>query len=182
MKNNKKNIGQNKTNINSEIVYPGTYFDKDQKAILEDFKIVRKAISNKQRPKDILLTQLLQLKFFIEDYIHNYNGDQQAVLNTQETLFFGGFLKEYIQRIEKKNKEFAEEIDVKATELSLIINKRRKPTDKIIYRLEIHSNNLFPAKLWFRVLEKDREIELMRNRDIIERERKHVRKTLAVSY
>ena len=66
--------------------------------------------------------------------------------------------------------------------MSQVINKRRKPTEKLIFRLEIHSNKNFPALMWFRLLEKDRAYELKHNKDIIDSEKKHVKEKLAFSF
>ena len=84
--------------------------------------------------------------------------------------------------MEKKNKEFAEEIDLDATELSQVIHKHRKPTEKLIFRLEIHSNRNFPAVLWYRLMEKDRLYELLHNRNIVNIEKKHVKQKLEFSF
>jgi plasmid maintenance system antidote protein VapI len=156
------------------LVFSGPRDAKDRVAMLAEFRKHRKRISDKQTEKSKLISQLLQLKFLIEDYVKSdtFNKD----------YYFGYFLKEYITRLEKKNNEFAGEIDVKPTELSQIINKHRKPTEKLIFRLEIHSNKNFPAVMWFRVLEKDRAYELKHNKGIIESERKHVKEKLAFSF
>lgn len=160
--------------ISESIVFPGTKDKKERNAILSEFRLLRKKISDKQTEKNKTISQLLQLKFLIEDYI------QASSFN--KNYYFGYFLKEYITRIEKKNKDFAEEIDVNPTELSLIINKHRKPTEKLIFRLEIHSNKNFPALMWFKILEKERAYELLHNRDIIDNEKKHVKQKLEFSF
>ncbi|PZR24971.1 MAG: hypothetical protein DI535_20195 [Citrobacter freundii] len=56
------------------------------------------------------------------------------------------------------------------------LNKRKKKiyiiaTDKLIYRLDIHSNKNFPAALWFRILEKERVYELTHHPEIIDKEK-----------
>lgn len=156
------------------LVFPGPKDPKEREAMLAEFRKHRKKISEKQTEKSKLISHLLQLKFLIEDYLKSdtFNKD----------YYFGYFLKEYINRLEKKNNEFAVEIDVKPTELSQIINKHRKPTEKLIFRLDIHSNKNFPAVMWFRLLEKDRAYELKHNKGIIENERKHVKEKLAFSF
>jgi plasmid maintenance system antidote protein VapI len=176
-----KNTKQSRKEMEVDIVHAGTHFDPDRKAILEDFKTVRKRLAEKQKPKEVLLSKLLQLKFLIEDYIENEKDAKSEWERLGPPQSFGTFLKEYIRRIDKKSKEFAEVIDVNTTELSLIINNHRKPTEKIIYRLEIHSNHFFPSDLWFRILEKDRQVELQQNKGVIEKERKHVREVLPIS-
>jgi plasmid maintenance system antidote protein VapI len=160
--------------IAESLVFPGTKDPKEREALLEKFRKYRKKISDKQSEKSKLISQLLQLKFLIEDYL---KGD-----TFNKEYHFGYFLKEYITRIEKKNNQFADEIDVKPTELSQVINKRRKPTEKLIFRLDIHSNKNFPALMWFKLLEKERAYELKHNKGIIDSEKKYVKEKLAFSF
>ena len=159
--------------IAESIVFPGTKDQKLREAELAEFRKFRKEIANKRAEKNKVIAQMLQLKFLIEDYLKadTFNKD----------YYFGYFLKEYINRLEKKNNQFADEINVNPTELSQIINKHRKPTEKLIFRLEIHSNRNFPAIMWFKLLEKDRAYELIHNKGIIDGEKKHVKKGLAFS-
>lgn len=148
--------------------------DKEQHAhALDDFKIVRARLSSRQSEKSKQKTKLLQLKFMMEDYLASREFNKE--------YYFGYFLKEYIVRLEVKNKEFANDIMVNPAELSQVIKRRRKPTEKLIYRLHIHSNKNFPATIWFALLEKDRNFELYYNRTIIDSEEKHVKRKLAFS-
>ncbi|HWK05823.1 MAG TPA: hypothetical protein VNS58_19415 [Puia sp.] len=159
--------------IAESFVFPGPQAPKDREALLEAFRKHRKKVSDKQSERTKLISQLLQLKFLIEDYIKTdkFNKDYS----------FGYFLKEYITRLEKKNNQFAAEINVDPAELSQVINKHRRPTEKLIFRLEIHSNRNFPALMWFKVLEKDRAYELKHNREIIDSEKKNVKEKLEFS-
>lgn len=153
------------------MVFPA---DKSQReGMLEDFRAIRKQLGSKQSAESKRKASLLQLKFIIEDYL------QSSDLN--KDYFFGYFLKEYISRLSAKNTEFARDIDVNPTELSQVIKRHRKPTDKLIYRLDIHSNRNFPATVWFHLLEKERACELYYNRTIIESEKKHVKRKLEFS-
>lgn len=155
-------------------VFPSDLKDKEKEQVLNAFRAHRKKISAKQSEKTKLIGQLLQLKFIMEDYIksNSFNSD----------YYFGYFLKEYISRIEKKNKDFAREIEVDPTELSQVINRHRKPTEKLIFRLELHSNRNFPAIMWFSILEKERAYTLQLDRSIIESEKKHVKRPLEFSF
>ncbi len=171
-----KNIEKELTpkEIAESLVFPDTRSPKQREALLEAYSEHRKKSAAKQSEKTKLIALLLQLKFLIEEYIASDKFNKER--------YFGYFLKEYIQRLEKKNKEFAQEIDVDPAELSQIINRHRKPTEKLIFRLEIHSNRNFPALLWFKILEKERAYELQHNRNIIENEKKHVKQKLAFSF
>jgi len=160
--------------ISESVVFPGTKDKKKREAELSELRSIRKKIVENQTDEEKAISQLLQLRFLIEDYIKDSSFNDR--------YYFGYFLKEYITRIEKKNNEFAKDIDVNPTELSQIINKHRKPTDKLIFRLEIHSNRNFPALLWFKVLEKERAYELLHDKEIINKEKRHVKDKLAFSF
>jgi plasmid maintenance system antidote protein VapI len=160
--------------ITESLVFPGTKDKKEREEIISEFRDIRKTMSDEQKEESKTISRLLQLKFLIEDYLNTNSFNKN--------YYFGYFLKEYVARLEKKSKEFADEIDVDPTELSQVINKHRKPTDKLIFRLEIHSNRNFPALMWFKLLEKERAYELMHNKGVIESEKKHVKRKLEFSF
>jgi len=153
------------------LVFPVDLTKKEREGVLDEFRTIRKKMTDKETPESIMKAQLLQLKFTIEDYLNS----PDLIKN----FFFGNFLKIYINCQKKSNKEFAKEINVNPTELSQVINRHRKPTEKLIYRLDIHSNKNFPAMTWFNLLEKEREFELLHDSSIIGNEKKHVKRKLS---
>lgn len=159
--------------IAESIAFPVTENEIEKKAIPSELTDFRRSTVDKQTEESKIISLLLQLKFLIEDYLQ---GD-----SFNKNYDFGYFLREYIARLGKKNKEFAAEIAVDPTELSQVINRHRKPTDKLILRLEIHSNSNFPALMWFKLLEKERVYELLHNNEMIESEKKYVNKKLEFS-
>ena len=134
---------------------------------------MRKKIQNESTPNQLLLSRLLQLKYQMDDYSNNAPYD----INRS----FGFFLREYVKSLNKKNKDFANDIDIDETELSQILNRHRKPSEKIIIRLEIHSNKTIPAITWYRLLEKEKEHEILTDNIIRKNERKHVKNRLQLS-
>ncbi len=124
-------------------------------------------------PNQLLLTQLLQLKYQIEDYLQNSDYDVERS--------FSFYLKSYLNFLNKKNKEFAQDIDIAETELSQILNHHRKPNEKLFIRLEIHSNKIIPAIAWFKLSEKEKEYEIMTNHSLREKELNHVKNKLSFS-
>lgn len=133
---------------------------------------MRKKLKATQTPELKTLSSLLQLKFQIEDYLKNPDYDTK--------LSFGYFLKSYLRSLSKKNKDFASDIDISESELSQILNKHRDPSDKIMIRLEIHSNQTIPAITWYKLLEKEKEYELVNNNTIRVQERGHVKNILSI--
>ncbi|MDR2237322.1 MAG: helix-turn-helix transcriptional regulator [Chryseobacterium sp.] len=140
----------------------------------EDFWVARRNQFENRTHRQKMYSGLLQLKFQLEDYI---NSSQYV-----EALSFGFFLNEYVSRQDKKDKDFAVEVDVKPAVLSQYINNHRKPTDEFIIRLELHSNGMIPAISWFKVIQKDKEHEIMTNQKLRDQESKHVKNRLGFAY
>lgn len=139
----------------------------------EQLKKVREKVQKQTTFEQVLLARLLQLKYRIEDYSKSdeYN----------ENNSFSYFLKEYLNSLAKKNKDFANDIGIDETELSQLLNKHRKPSEKIIIRLEIHSNKILPALMWYKLLEKEKEYELSTNQLIRKSESKYVKNRLNIA-
>jgi len=133
---------------------------------------MRKEIQKSVTPKQQLLSRLLQLKYQIEDYLENSTYDNKRS--------FGFFLRGYLETLNKKNKEFAKDIGIAQTELSQILNQHRNPSEKVIIRLEIHSNKILPAILWYKLVEKEKEHEILTNIDLRVNEKDHVRNMVTV--
>ncbi|MHA8065776.1 hypothetical protein V7S76_03740 [Aquirufa sp. ROCK2-A2] len=117
-----------------------------------------------------LYAKVLQLRFLMEDYAKSEIFDQE--------LSFASFLRKYIRLNYKVNKKFANDINLKEAELSLILNRHRLPNEKTIVRLELHSNSMIPAISWYRVLEKEKEHELQSNIAFKQKQNKHVKNRL----
>lgn len=159
--------------IAESFVFPGIQDEKERNEVLSAFRKFRKEITVSRDEETRYKNQLLQLKFLMEDYLTSPEYD--------EKYDFAYFLSEYISRLQKNFKEFAKDIAVEPSTISQIIGKHRKPTDKIIYRLHIHSNTNFPAEMWYRLLEKERVYELRRNQSILKEESKYVKHKLTFS-
>ena len=146
---------------------------KEKKEEEEFWHERRKKFANRTSQQQVH-DNLLQLKFQLEDYIKSNQYD--------DVLNFSYFLNEYVNRQDKKDKEFATEIDIKPTELSQYLNNLRKPPEKIIFRLELHSNGLIPAVAWYKLLQKDKEHEIMTDFDTRKEESKHIKNKLEFAY
>ncbi|PZF72605.1 hypothetical protein [Taibaiella soli] len=148
-------------------VFPSKKSAKQTEEEKEFWEKRRTAFENRSSAKKIY-SRLLQLKYQIEDYIKSDDYDERTT--------FGYFLKEYIHILDKKNNQFASEIDITPTELSQIINSHRKPKENIIIRLEIHSNENIPAITWYRLLEKEKEHEIITDKIMRKSEKAHVKR------
>ncbi len=117
---------------------------------LKDLRMSRlKQMIDKQK----LYADLLRLKFKMEDCIHHENED---------TLFsFGVFLQEYLHILNKKQIDFANEINLHPTKLNQIINDKTNPNIALAYRLEKHSGGFITALLWWRLAAKKIELNIL---------------------
>ena len=130
-----------------------------------------KARKNFPRKENLYLF-LVRLKYKMQDY---------CLGKTKTVASFGKFLAEYIKVVEKKNKDFAADINLTEVELSQLLNKHRDPSEKILIRLELHSGNRIPALLWYKVVKKEREYEIQNNIALRKRESKFVKNRVKVA-
>jgi hypothetical protein len=144
--------------------------DKADAELMQVLNKKRASISDDQK----LEFSLLQFKFQLEDYIKSSNYS--------ERFTFGYFLKTYLNILNKKNKEFADEIDVPQRSLSSWLNNHKVPDSEIFIRLEIHSNNSIPAINWLKVIEKGTEYRLIYNSALRQTQRAHVKKKLEIAF
>ncbi|MCF0056039.1 hypothetical protein [Dyadobacter sp. CY356] len=148
--------------------------DKVEKKEDEDFWKERQQQFESRSKQQKIYDKLLQLKFQLEDYVTNQKYDADAN--------FGFFLNEYINGLEKQDKQFAADIDVKPAVLSGYINNHRKPPHKIIIRLELHSNGIIPAHIWYRLLQKDKEHQIKTDEVMRKEESSHVKNKLQLFF
>lgn len=141
--------------------------------INQEFSEIRRRSESRKTDEERLYSRILQLKFQIEDYIKSDKLDEQ--------MTFGYFLKQYIDVSGRKNNEFAEDIDVSPSELSQIVNEHRDPNNRIIMRLEAHSNGIILAFYWFCIYSKDKALKLITNDQLRIEEGKHVKRRLVLS-
>ena len=121
-----------------------------------------------------LSMDLLGLKYEMEDYAKNMYHDLEKS--------FGMFVKKYAKIIHRKNYELADDLGLDDTRFSQIVNGKIIPSEKIVYRLEYHSDNIIPGIVWLEILHKD--IEYKAEQDIKTRtsEYKTVKKRMDISH
>ncbi|MBS1737946.1 MAG: hypothetical protein JSS98_15285 [Bacteroidetes bacterium] len=153
-------------------VYPVTLTPAQKKEADKQLKAARAKVQSEMTAEDKLTSDILQLRFQLEDYLNNEKFDPR--------LKFSYFLKAYVQLLNKKRKVFAREINIDETELSQLINDHRHPSENIIIRLELHSNNAIPAIAWYKLIEREKEHYIITNKTIRKQEEKHVSNRLTV--
>jgi plasmid maintenance system antidote protein VapI len=154
-------------------VFPVKLTVKQKKEAAEHLAAARKKGKEEMSESTKFGLRLYHLKFRLEDYLESKEFNP--------ALTFGSFLKKYVELLDKKRKEFAEEISIDETLLSQLINNHRLPPDYIAIRLEIHSNNIIPAAYWIRVVEKQRIHEITTDKELRKKERPFVHGKLKLS-
>ena len=117
--------------------------------------------------------KLMQLRLQIEEYVKSTDFDMEKT--------FGYYLKEYLHLINVRRNVFAHDISIHETLLSQLINNKRYPNEGIMIRLELHSNNIFPATIWHGLVEKERGYALQTDKKLRLRESKKVKRRLEVA-
>ncbi|TKC63634.1 helix-turn-helix transcriptional regulator [Pedobacter hiemivivus] len=109
----------------------------------------------------------------LDDYVHS--PDYLPELN------FGYVLKEYLELQNKKQNEFAREIDINAGVINQYIHHHRIPNESMFIRFEIHSRNLISAVQLHKLVEKEKQYQISNDIDLRKREAQHVSKTLILA-
>lgn len=155
-------------------VFPVKLSPKKQKEADQQLSEALKRSRGKMTEEEVLAGSLMGLKFRMEDYFtaDKPNGEYS----------FGYFLKQYIELLKRKRREFATEIGIDETLLSQLINRHRTSPDYMPIRLELHSNKSIPAEYWLKIIEKDREREMLSNKAaMIKKEKRFVTGRISVS-
>jgi hypothetical protein len=154
-------------------VFPMKLSPKQQRIADQQLSEALRLSREKMTRQERLAGSLMGLRFRMEDY---FKSDKP-----NEDYSFGYFLKLYIQLLERKRREFAAEIGINETLLSQFINRHRMPPDYMPIRLELHSNNTLPAEHWLKIIEKDKEREMLCNKAMmIKKEKKFVTGAISV--
>jgi plasmid maintenance system antidote protein VapI len=155
-------------------IFPNTANQDENDRNEIEFLLYRRKRMREMTENQVVFSRLLQLRYQLEDYL---NGDKYIPEKS-----FSYFLKEYLKTIDRKKKEFAYEVQVHETKLSQILNNRVEPNEKFMVRLEIHSQNLFPALYWFKLLRMKKEYELSQNRKLRKEENRFVKNALQLGF
>src|SRR5690349_17639077 len=134
---------------------------------MQEFRSMRQREIANRTPEQWVEVKTLGIKYQLLTYIEEPKPEAHRS--------FQYFLNEYVRAQNKKDKEFAADVDVKPYVLSQYLNGHRIPPKEFLIRLELHSNGLIPASWWLRSLQKSKEVELAEDTAIREQESKHVK-------
>ena len=132
-----------------------------------EMKILRLQRLNAMSDNQKLQSDLLRLKFLMEDAIQQEGYSEKQSFST--------FLQVYLKILDKKQVDFAAEISLHPTKLNQIINNKTMPNVPLMYRLEKHSGGLISALLWWKLYTKKMEADIMNDttRRLFEAEKVH---------
>lgn len=153
-------------------IFPSELSKDEQRKEEKDFSEFLKQRRFKMTDEDRYYSRLLQLKYMMEDYIESNSYNEEYT--------FSHFLREYIHSLDMKDADFSKEISLHVTKLSRLLNDKEDPNQKILVRLGIHSNESIPCLFWYRIFEKQKELEFINDKELIKEERKNVKKTALV--
>jgi plasmid maintenance system antidote protein VapI len=148
-------------------ILPAAKTAAERKKADKEFSEFRLSRLAAMTPEQLLFQNLMQIKYTMEDYINSGSFKKEFT--------FGYFLSEYIHTLHIDKAKFSKQISVHNTKLSRLISNIDKPSEKIMVRLEIHSNNTIPAVTWYRIYEKQREFHLLFAQKLRAIERQHVK-------
>jgi plasmid maintenance system antidote protein VapI len=155
-------------------VFPNVLTGKEKEKADQEFLALRMQMLAKRTDDQKLYADVLQLKYKLEDYLNSsaYN----------KTLTFGYFLMEYLRILNKKQTEFAKEIDLHETRLNRILKDADEPNKQLMYRLEYHSAKIISALMWWRLSEKSAEFALLNDKETQRKEYAKVKNKLAFNF
>lgn len=130
---------------------------------LAEYRAERKS-KRTDKVKDSLIQHHIRAR--IDSYL--------ATKKYDPAMSFGYFLKEYIDNLEIKRKDFAEDIGIDESLLSQLINGHRLPPDYLFIRLEIQSKRI-SAWHWYKLVAMEKEHYIKTDKEIREKQRKYVK-------
>jgi hypothetical protein len=153
-------------------IFPQEISKEEKKRADKELSEARKRNRATLPKENEILLKLMQLRYRLENYIQHEPYDPRYT--------FSYFLSQYLNILDIKRKDFAKEIDIHETLLSQLMNDRREPNERVMVRLEIHSNNVIPALHWLKLVEKGKEHFIRTNASLRKREGRFVKKNLSV--
>lgn len=159
-----------KEEIADSMIIPADLTAREKKELAEEMRKIRKQNLRETTEEDQILSDVMRLRFQIEDYVKRQNFSFQKT--------FGKYLEEYIRILKKSRREIAEDLSIHYTKLSRIINDKEEPNIELSYRLEKHSGELIKAELWWRLMIKKQEFIIAKDEETRKDEQKKVKNPL----
>lgn len=117
-----------------------------------------------------IYADLISLKYGIIDYL------ELGIYS--KNYRFSEFLKKYVSIIGTTRRNLADNLGIHETKFSKIINDKENPGLGLLYRIEEHSNLLFPASLLWQLVAKKMLVEIDSNNSERKKQSKIVKNKL----
>jgi len=138
--------------IAEAMMIPADLTSEEQAQAGEEMLAFRAKLLGQQTEVDRIDSDLLRLRFLMENYITQEEFSEEHAFNK--------YLEEYLRIIKKTKKKLAQDLDVHYTRLSRIFNDQEEPNLALIYRLEAHSNKTISAVLWWKLITKRQQYRI----------------------
>lgn len=159
-----------KEELAESFVFPSDLSEEEQAIAAKELWEHRKKLLQNRSEEEKLYSNLLRLRYEIEDQADNSFFD-----DNRDSSFY---LNEYIRIAGITQKKLAEDIDIHKTRLSRILNKKERLTLSIAYRLDKHSGELVPAILWWKLVQKEIEQDIKADNDHRRKEMNKVKEVI----
>ncbi|WP_020534523.1 hypothetical protein [Lewinella cohaerens] len=142
--------------IADSMLIPADLTAEEKKEANRELKSFRMKLLSQMTEQQRTYSDLLRFRYQLEDYIVNREYE--------EDMNFGVQLEEYTRILKRTKKKLSEELNVHYTKLSRIINDHESPNIEFIYKLEEHSGKLVPALVWWKLMIKKQEHEIVQDK------------------
>ena len=156
-----------KEELASSYVFPSELSQSEEEQTAAQLLEERKKRLSNRTSEERMYAGLLGIRYRMKAYVKQSSFDKEQSSSI--------FLKDYLRVINKKQKELAEDIGIHVTRMSRILNGKEMLSLALAYRLEIHSGELIPALLWWKLVQKEQELAIKSDVSAKEAERVKVK-------
>ncbi len=156
-----------KAELAEAFVFPSDWSEEEKAQADKEIWEHRKQRLLNRTPEQNIFSGLLRIRYQLEDYVHSKGYDKEQSV--------GKYLSAYMRVVGQKQKEMAANIAIHPARLSRILNNKERLSLTLAYRLEVHSGDLIPALLWWKLVQKEMEFEIQSDTTQKELEKKHVK-------
>ena len=142
--------------IADSMLIPADLSTAEKKKADEELRAFRFKLLNEMSEEQRIYSDLLRLRYQIENYLENDIYDVSKS--------FGKQLSEYVRILNRTKKKVSEDLNIHYTRFSRILNDREEPNVEFVYRLEKHSGELIPALIWWKLINIKQEDEIRKNK------------------
>ena len=160
--------------IADSMLIPADLSPEEEKKANEELRAFRFKLLANMSEEQRIYSDLLRFRYQNEGYLKN---DSYSPLKK-----FGLQLEEYARILKRTKKELSENLGIHYTRLSRIINGKEEPNLALMYRLEEHSGSLIPALIWWKLVVKEKEFEIVKDEETRKKEAAKVKNGILIRH